>query len=53
MTTREMDNKENPNGRGSTSTILRTNYVIPSCYKAVLVAHGTKKARINISLKVQ
>jgi len=25
------------------SIILRTNYVIPSCYKVVLVEHGTKK----------
>jgi len=49
---REMDNEENPNSRGATSTILRTNNVISSCYKAVLVVHGTKRTKTNISSEV-
>ena len=44
-TTREMANKESPNGKGTTFTILRTNYVIPFCFKVVLVGHGTRKSK--------
>jgi len=35
--------EENLNGKRTTSIILRTNYVILSCYRTFLVGHGTKK----------
>jgi len=52
MTAREMTNKEDSNGKGTTSIILRTNYVILSCYKVILVVHETKKSK-NILSEMQ
>jgi len=49
MTTREITNKENPNNRSTTSTILRTNHVISSYYKIVLVGHETKRNKYTYS----
>lgn len=37
---------------GTTSTILRINYVIQSCYKIILVGHGTKNSKNKYFFRV-